>query len=308
MKKLLIIVLLSKIIFAINTPDTLGIHEIFIYPYETDTNIRQWNEPHQILIRKNAKPKELILFFQGSYGKPGGYKYFKSTILDSQNMIIDLRYPNDWLTFEKCQAVLDEKIFDKFRYEIIYGKSLHPTIKVDTNNSLLNRFNKLIRYLAQNTKLKMDFLLDKENNIDFSKITVCGFSQGAGFALLFGAKFPVKKIVLFAGPVDSNIVMKSVASWITDSIDLGDKTIYGLLNKYDFYFKYTFNCWQWIGGDQYDVISSDADSKKKFEKNFIISYVKHKDSHVGILLDENYELYKSVWEYFFKNNLIKNNK
>ncbi|HOJ36759.1 MAG TPA: hypothetical protein PLI27_00695 [Ignavibacteriales bacterium] len=298
MKKIITFILTVKFLFAAVSLqlDTLNINEIFIYPYETDTNIREWNEPHQILFRKKAKPKQLILFFQGSYGKPGGYKYFKSSVLDSQNMIIDLRYPNDWLTFEKCQAVLDEHIFDKFRYEIMFGKNLHLTIKVDTSNSLMNRFKKLLYYLKNNTTIDVNFLFDDNGNIDYSKITVCGFSQGAGMALLFGGLHPVNRIVLFAGPVDSNFVMKKVASWVTDSINISNKNIYGLLNKYDYYYNYTLNVWKKIGGHKYDIITNEKPNIS-YRNNFVISHIKHKDSHIGILLDDNYPIYLPLWRW-----------
>lgn len=292
--------------------DTLGIKEILIKPSKTDTNIKMWDEPHQILYRENSQPNHLILFFQGSYGKPGGFKLFKATILNHENMIIDLRYPNDWLTFQKCQSVLDERIFDKFRYEIFTGGNYHPTIKVDTSNSLLNRFKKLIEFLKENENSKISFLFKDDGEIDYYKITVAGFSQGAGMALLFGGKYPVDRIVLVSGPVDSNIVLKKVASWITDSINLRQKQIYGFVNYKDYYYNYIKNCWYKIGMKSYNIFDTTYLGNKEIVNdnrfNFTISKIKHKDGHNALLLDENYELYNEVWRHMFKKSLIINKK
>lgn len=290
------------IVFNIYASDSINVNqsiiELKIKPSQTDSRIKKWNEEHYILFKPDTNIQKLVVFFDGSKGIPGSYKRLLNTVCEEGNAVINLRYPNSWLTFDVCQGKKDVYSFDNYRYEALDGKNRSQYIDIDTIECVKNRLEKTIIYLADKdtNKLWKNFVNGKK--ILWEKIILSGFSQGAGTALSLAKLVPVKKVILFAGPVDSNNITKKTAPWVKDSSFANKKIkIYGFMSENDWYYNYIKNCWYSVGMKHFDIIDEKIVNLKS---NFIISKKKLNDGHVGTVLDDSEFCYKKVWKYLFK--------
>ena len=115
--------------------------------------------------------------------------------------VISLDYENNVIT-TVCSPSEDSTCFDRYRKEIITGAAVSEKVQVDSTNSLLNRFNYLLRYLVRKDAAGKWNEFFANGKPVWNKIITAGHSQGAGHAAYLGKMFQLDRVLMFSGPQD----------------------------------------------------------------------------------------------------------
>ncbi len=192
------------------------VKRLAIDPSQTGAGIVKVHEEHVAYTDTAVKQKgKLLLMIVGtSAGADHNIPFFNFAATAGYH-VISLDYKNNVIT-TVCSNSEDTTCFNRFRQEIIFGEQVSPLVDVDSANSIYNRFQKLLVYLAKNYPVQGWGQYIKNGNIQWPKITVAGHSQGAGHAAYFGKKFPLDRVLIFAGPQDYLAKYQSPAPWLSD--------------------------------------------------------------------------------------------
>src|SRR5207249_4894448 len=71
------------------------------------------------------------------------------------------------------------------------------------------------------------------NQIQWENIIVAGHSQGAGHAAYLGKRFPVAKVLIFAGPQDYLNNFNAPAGWLSDKSKTAASRYFAFLHVKD---------------------------------------------------------------------------
>jgi hypothetical protein len=126
--------------------------------------------------------------------------------------VISLDYENSVIT-TVCSHSEDSTCFDNFRREIITGDPVSDKVEVDKTNSLLNRFNYLLRYLVKHDPEGKWNEFYAGGQPVWNKIISAGHSQGAGHAGYLGKMFKLSRVLMFSGPQDYLDDLHKPGSW-----------------------------------------------------------------------------------------------
>ena len=203
-----------------------------IDPTATDPEITAMKSEHSIFIDPKVKPtRGLLVFLPGTGGGTTNTKGFCSTAAEDGYQVINLMYSNA-IAAATVQNSPDENAFANFRWEIIEGRDLTPNIDVNRADSIENRLTKALRYLAKTRSEEGwgEYLSDGE--LDWSKVTLSGGSQGAGHAALIATKYKVCRVIAFAGPKDYRMSARKPAAWYTPCVTPSDR-IYAFNHQQD---------------------------------------------------------------------------
>jgi hypothetical protein len=184
-----------------------------IDPSRTDPAIRTVRGPHLALYDPHVTSlHRLLLFLPGTNGRPEGSLAFDTAFTQWGFHAITLDYENG-VQAASCSPSPDPSCFDHYRETIITGAPGSERIAVTPANSIVNRFARLLTYLAQTDPDGQwaDFLDAGQPRWD--RIVVAGHSQGAGHAAYLGKLFRVDRVLMFSGPQDYAIVLNGPASW-----------------------------------------------------------------------------------------------
>lgn len=167
-----------------------------VSPEVTGAFIRKVKGNH--LFYESQTPNGLTLItIGGTNSSPQEFKNVHQWALNLGYRVLALDYENEVIS-TLCWNVSDFSCFDTYREEIVFGKPVSDLVKVDFNNSILNRLEKLLSYL------KWD--------IDWHKVVLVGHSQGAGHVAYLAKFLPVAKVIMTGGPHDF-IKVRGSASW-----------------------------------------------------------------------------------------------
>ena len=184
-----------------------------VKPELTDTRIQTIHSDHLVLLDTNARSlHKLLLMIVGTGGSARDNFSFDSTAASMGYHVIGLDYKNTVVT-TVCSNSEDSTCFNRFRQEIVFGEPVSPLVEVDSANSIYHRFVALLQWLATRYPAQQWQQYIKNNVVVWSKITVAGHSQGAGHAAYLGKKFPVARVLLFAGPQDYLAHFNTPAGW-----------------------------------------------------------------------------------------------
>jgi hypothetical protein len=188
-----------------------------IIPSETNTAIKQWDEPHYICVPSEPDQRrgKLWVFLPGTGALPDYYTKLTQEAAKAGLHGIALRYPNDRsINFELCPFDNDSACHEKIRTEITEGSDVSKHVSVDRNNSIEGRLKSLLSYLNSNfPDEEWGQYLDSNGEILWSKVVIAGHSQGAGHALYIAKNHRVDHAVSFSW-VD--VRSGSLAPWLTE--------------------------------------------------------------------------------------------
>jgi len=215
------------------SPDSLILREK--KAIQTDIDIDWELINHQIFINPDCIPNnKLLLHLVGTGDQPTSTTYFPTLAANNGFKVIVLKYKNGISATEVCRnsEVVDCHL--NYRQEIIYGTDESPHVEVDSSNSILNRFQKLLVFLESEypTENWGDFL-DDQNDIAWNNIQVSGHSQGGGHAAFIGKEFLVDRVLMFASPNEYNAYFSAPANWIGFPSETPDSNYYGFCNTLD---------------------------------------------------------------------------
>jgi hypothetical protein len=187
---------------------------------------------------------ELAVVLNGTGADPLALTKLQRVLSDNGYHVVGLRYSSALGTRAACPDSVAESWPEcqrEFRNEVVFGAGVtapdgtvsdHPGLAVDATRSVHNRLLKLIAYLHQRFPLNgwNQFQLTDGSGcelvhpvhgaceLDWSKVTLVGHSQGAGVGLYLSKQFDVGRVAMLAGTADVFRVdgERIVAPWIAE--------------------------------------------------------------------------------------------
>jgi hypothetical protein len=172
-------------------------------PSATDSRISTFNQPHMSWLPTVQPRNQLLVFLPGTGGQPRERFPFSITAAGLGYNVISLMYPDGVAAQQACANSSDPDAYMKFRLAIIQGGDMGPLGPIPEAESIENRLTQLLRYLASNqADGGWGQFLDKNGQIDWSKVTISGQSQGGGHAYVISKIHKVARVITFGSPKD----------------------------------------------------------------------------------------------------------
>lgn len=184
-----------------------------IAPEQTDAAIATVHGPHIVVYDPQvASNHRLFVFLVGTGAKAESSLTIDSAFAGWGYRAVSLDYENT-VVAASCVHSTDIACFDDYRDEIVTGAQVSPKIIVNRANSILNRLQKLLVYLAQHDPKGGwgEFVTDGQP--DWSRVVIAGHSQGSGHAAYIGKMFRVDRVLMFSGPQDYLDGFEKPAPW-----------------------------------------------------------------------------------------------
>ncbi len=202
-------------------------------PHQTDPAIETVHGPHLAMYDPTVPSRHrLLLFIAGTHAKATSSlpidKVFSqwgyhTVSLDYENNVVAASLGND----------LNPAAFGNYREAIVTGAPVSRRIQVDSANSILNRFQKLLTYLViHDPGGHWDEFLS-HGRPDWSRIVVAGHSQGSGHAAYIGQMFRVDRVLMFSGPQDYMDGLHRPAAWLKRPSATPPSRYFAFLNLQD---------------------------------------------------------------------------
>ncbi len=184
-----------------------------IEPGLTDPAIHAVHGPNIALYDPKVPSRHLLYFFlTGTGGSAVGSEKMDSAFAAWGYHAISIDYEDNVIAVASAHSP-DSTSFGRYRDAIVTGAPVSRKIKVDTANSILNRFQKLLLYLVKRDPAGHWKQFLKDGQPRWSLIIVAGHSQGAGHAAYIGKLFNVNRVIMFSGPQDYLDNLHRPAPW-----------------------------------------------------------------------------------------------
>lgn len=204
-----------------------------IDPAQTDASIESVHGPH-LALYDPAVPSNhrLLLYFVGTGVHPEQSLAFARSFAHLGYHVIALDYENT-VVAASCVHSSDSSCFDTYRAAIVSGTPGSDKIHVDPANSILNRFDKLLAYLAKQDAGGgwNDFFTGGKPA--WNHIVLAGHSQGSGHAAYIAKLYAVDKVLMFSGPQDYLSDLGQPAPWESRPGATPPSRFYAFLNIND---------------------------------------------------------------------------
>jgi hypothetical protein len=186
-----------------------------IAPSKTDGRIDAADPPHVVMYDPTAKPGNVLLFLTGTGGKPPGPVLFLRAAIARGYRVISLSYDDTPAVAQICRgAELQQypECAKGFRQERIYGDASDAPIHTAPQDTILNRFVKLLQYLASTDPQGSWNLYVENGSPVWSRIALSGQSQGGGMAEFIAQRVAVARVIVFSGGWD-RYSFSEIAHW-----------------------------------------------------------------------------------------------
>ncbi|MEP7258447.1 MAG: hypothetical protein ABI687_08665, partial [Flavitalea sp.] len=140
----------------------------------------------------------LFLFIPGTYRIPSESKGIERKAASLGYHVIGVSYPNTVAGNPLCSGTDDITCHRRARQETIDGIDRHPSVNVTPTNSIVNRVTKLLLYLQQTYPAQNWGQFLTGGAVNWSKVIVCGHSQGGALAGVIGKMYPIKKVIMLS--------------------------------------------------------------------------------------------------------------
>lgn len=188
-----------------------------ILPSSTDAAIDQANDPHVAVNPSPAlAPKsKLFVFLPGTGAIPTMQQRILETAAARGYHAVGLSYPNATAVGTLCADDTDPDCFWDVRREVISGVNLSTRSTVTPANAIVSRLERLLATLQAQfpTEGWGAFLVG--GNIDWSRVTLAGHSQGGGHVGVLAKLVALDRAVYFSSPADWRQVANTPATWLT---------------------------------------------------------------------------------------------
>jgi hypothetical protein len=185
-----------------------------VRPSQTDPRITTFDQPHVCWMPHGDREDrhQLFLFLPGTGGKPKEHFAIGETAAGLGYHVIFLMYPDNLAAQIKCGNSKDPEAHMKFRLAILRGGQLGPHRSISRPDSIENRLEKLLVWLARTRPSEGwgEFVNDR-GGIAWKKIAVSGASQGGGHACVIAKYHEVARVLCFASPKDYSFYFKRPA-------------------------------------------------------------------------------------------------
>ncbi|MEO5683289.1 MAG: hypothetical protein ABIQ88_11650 [Chitinophagaceae bacterium] len=272
-----------------------------ISPAHTGNGIVPIHGDHQVLIDISAKRlRKLVVMINGTGASAKDNFPFDSFAAAKGYDVISLDYKNTVIT-TVCSNSNDSACFNGFRQEIVFGEPVSsPVVEVDSSNSIYYRLYALLQYLAAQYPMQGWQRYISKGAIQWRDIIVAGHSQGAGHAAYLGKKFPLYKVLIFAGPQDFLVHFNTPAEWLSQKSITPASKYYAFLHLKD---PFDFNkqlagCVRLMQSLTTDTVLVKPGIAVKTKRHILVTNVDTGNPHGSMLQPA----FKSAWAYLLSPN------
>ena len=225
-----------------NTDTTLQtipqLYQYSILPSSTDPAINSFNNEHYVNVDTRTTLKnKLFVFLPGTTGFPSVYKLIVNKASSLGYHAIGLMYPNNSDLYVASATSSDLTQFGKCRQEIFDGSDQTPGVSVDASNCIKNRLYKLLVTLQQQHPNQNWQQFISGTEVNWSKVTIAGHSQGGGHALYIAKKVSVERAIAFSS-IDWNTTLGQSAVWVFEAGSTPISKCYSFISTRDQFFSY----------------------------------------------------------------------
>jgi hypothetical protein len=164
-------------------------------------------DPHAI------SKHRLFLFIPGTGGKATNSLGMGRIFARWGYHVVSIDYENNLITTALAHST-NAAAFDRYRDAIITGAPVSDRVQVSPSNSILNRVQKLLVYLAAHDPDGGWDEFVQDGKPVWNRIIVAGHSQGSGHAAYLGKMFSVDRVFIFSGPQDYLDDLHEPAPWL----------------------------------------------------------------------------------------------
>lgn len=268
---------------------------ISAHPNQIDSGVQEIHGPDIALYDPSTTSRhKLILMIEGTGAGARDMQTIDSIFAVMGYHVISLDYKNNVIS-TICAHSKNVGCSYKFRKEIITGEPLSNKTKVDSVNSLLNRFKTFLSYLTKTDEQGgWNEFLNRGNPV-WHKIVVAGHSQGAGHAAMLGKIFKVNRVLIFSGPQDYLVDLDMPSPWLSKEGATPENRYYAFLNLKDpFNVEYQIaNCKKLMKDIHSDTLMVRPNVSIHGEHHILINNIQTEDHHGSTLFPE----FKNVWSY-----------
>jgi hypothetical protein len=293
MKKVLMYALC--VVVVMNAAAQTGLKTLLVDANTTGAGIEKVHSPH-LLLYNNAVPSvhRLFLMIVGTGGSATDMRTIDSTVAGFGYHTISLDYKNNVIT-TVCVNSPDQACFDHFRQEIMFGTPVSDSVNVDSTNSIINRFTKLLLWCVTNDPAGGWGEFIKDGKVQWQKIVVAGHSQGAGHSAYIGKHFKVAGVLMLSGPQDYRAVFHSPATWQAEKSATPSSKYFAFLHIRDQFdvTRQLADCAAVMGTATPDSTTIQPNMPVTTNKHILVNRIETNNPHMSTLLPQ----FKEVWRY-----------
>lgn len=188
-----------------------------ISPALTNPALTQFLAPHFAV---NPSPsvapaQRLFVMLPGTGATPRVYREIVRVGAQRGHHALGLTYPNNQTVGAQCLGQPDPDCTGKARREVITGEDTSPVVAIDPANSIDGRLRALLAHLAASFPDEGWGQFLAGGQIDWSRVTVAGHSQGAGHAGYMAKMRALHRVVVISGPGDVGQTPGVPAPWLS---------------------------------------------------------------------------------------------
>lgn len=184
--------------------------------------------PTNPALRKN----KLYIFIPGTHSSELLEQDLVYTGLRHGYHALAVAYPNYAAVAQLCKGSPDDDCTAKVREEILTGADLSPLVKIAPKDAFETRLKTLLAYLSKTFPDEGwgQYLTGSE--IDWSRISVAGHSQGAGHAAYLAKMHAMARVAIISGVADTT-AKGGMAPWLSRPNVTPTANIYGFTHTAD---------------------------------------------------------------------------
>lgn len=188
-----------------------------IVPSSIDSRVAAFDEPNVVLIDK-ATPADrpLVVFFSGTKGRPKNAMDLLRFAAGRGYRVVGLEYDDVPAVQQLCPSDPDPVCAAAFRAMRVFGEG-GPASPVTNppEETIVARLSALLKMLDKQYPDESWGSYLEAGAPRWSRIIVCGLSQGAGMAAFIAKRTLVARAVLFSSPWDYTGLDQTPAPWLS---------------------------------------------------------------------------------------------
>ncbi len=279
------------------SPLYAGVKVLRVEPGQTDPAVATVHGPHVAVYDPEIASNHRLFFFIGGTGSnPSNSMAVYRTFAGWGYHVVSIDYENNLITVALAHS-LEPTSFGRYRDAIVTGAPVSDRITVSSADSILNRFQKLLVYLAQHDSKGGWSEFVKDGKPAWDRIIVGGHSQGSGHAAYIGKMFRVDRVLIFSGPQDYMDDLNKPAPWLSKQSATPPSRFFAFLSRNDPFnvIHQVVNCEMLMRRPDFETTRWSVKPGEAVHGNYqiLINDVPKKSAHGSTISTE----YTNAWEY-----------
>lgn len=226
------------VLFCLNTKslgkDLDNIVEHDVPSTKINPNVR-YTDANNVAVYIGAamNAKNLLVFIGGAsnFRNSPSVPFLATAILQGYRVLL-LDYAYNPAGTVLCYKSADP-CFDHYRSAKVFGGWSGPRLDVKEQDSIMFRTGATIRYLSKTYPEEGWGQYLHGDSVDWEKIAVSGFSQGAGLAAYLAKKVRVHRVILLSSPWDHYEESQTMAAWLSSPSVTPIDRWWGMYSKFE---------------------------------------------------------------------------